>query len=99
MLVSLSVYIYYYAVIGAQVFQNPLEIRKAMENKERIAIVGVGCRFPGADDIEEFWRVLSKGENHVNEIPPERWNLEAVYSEDADALGKTYVRRAGLVKK
>ena len=70
-----------------------------MEDSGRIAIVGVGCRFPGADNLAEFWRVLSKGENHVNEIPPERWNLEAFYSEDVNAVGKTYVRRAGLLKK
>ena len=69
------------------------------DESERIAIVGIGCRFPGADNIQEFWRVLSKGENHVNEIPPERWNLEAYYDEDPDAPGKLYTRRAGLVKK
>ncbi|XP_041362793.1 putative inactive phenolphthiocerol synthesis polyketide synthase type I Pks15 [Gigantopelta aegis] len=68
------------------------------ENSGGIAIVGIGCRFPGADNIEEFWRVLSKGENHVNEIPLERWDMEAFYDEDADAPGKTYVRRAGLLK-
>ncbi|XP_041378947.1 phthioceranic/hydroxyphthioceranic acid synthase-like [Gigantopelta aegis] len=68
------------------------------ENSDGIAIVGIGCRFPGADNIEEFWRVLSKGENHVKEIPLERWNLEAYYDDDPDAPGKMYVRRAGLVK-
>ncbi|XP_041378948.1 phenolphthiocerol/phthiocerol polyketide synthase subunit C-like [Gigantopelta aegis] len=68
------------------------------ENSKGIAIVGVGCRFPGADNIEEFWRVLSKGENHVNEIPHKRWNLEAYYDEDANAPGKMYARRAGLLE-
>ena len=55
-----------------------------------IAIVGVGCRFPGADDLDQFWRVLVNGENHVNEIPVERWNHEALYSEDPDEPGKIY---------
>ncbi|XP_041364321.1 uncharacterized protein LOC121379738 [Gigantopelta aegis] len=68
------------------------------ENSGGIAVVGVGCRFPGADNIEEFWRVLSNGENHVNEIPRKRWNLEAFYDDDADAPGKMYTRRAGLVE-
>ncbi|XP_041353512.1 fusarin C synthetase-like [Gigantopelta aegis] len=69
------------------------------ETSAGIAIVGIGCRFPGADNIDEFWRVLSRGENHVNEIPLERWNLEAFYDKDADAPGKMYVRKAGLLDK
>ena len=62
-----------------------------------IAIVGVGCRFPGADDIDQFWRVLVNGENHVKEIPLERWNHEAFYSPDPNEKGKIYTKRAGLL--
>ncbi|OWF54748.1 Polyketide synthase PksN [Mizuhopecten yessoensis] len=63
-----------------------------------IVIVGVGGKFPGADNIDEFWQVLRDGENHVIEIPSDRWNLEAFYHEDPDEPGKTYVRKAGLLK-
>ena len=68
-------------------------------NDEEIAIVGVGGRFPGADNIEEFWELLSKGENHVLEIPKERWNVDAFYDKDASKPGKSYVRRAGMLKE
>ena len=64
-----------------------------------IAIVGIGCRFPGADNLEEFWQILSNGENHVIEIPHNRWNLDAYYDADADKPGKMYARRAGLIEK
>ncbi|XP_033756251.1 reducing polyketide synthase PKS1-like [Pecten maximus] len=70
-----------------------------MEEVEEIAIVGIGCRFPGANNIKEFWDVLVNGENHVKEIPGDRWNLDAIYDPDPDAYGKTYVRRAGLLSK
>ncbi|OWF40720.1 Polyketide synthase PksL [Mizuhopecten yessoensis] len=70
-----------------------------MDDDDSIVIVGVGCKFPGADNLDEFWRVLSEGENHVIEIPPERWNLDAFYHEDANEPGKTYVRHAGLIKR
>ncbi|XP_033756249.1 polyketide synthase 19-like [Pecten maximus] len=70
-----------------------------MEEVEEIAIVGIGCRFPGANNIKEFWKVLVNGENHVDEIPGDRWNLDAIYDPDPDAYGKTYVRRAGLLSK
>ncbi|KAJ8318412.1 hypothetical protein KUTeg_003503 [Tegillarca granosa] len=64
---------------------------------EPIAIVGVGCQFPGANNLDEFWRLLVNGENHVNEIPKERWNLDYYYDPNPDTPNKTYVRRAGLI--
>lgn len=66
---------------------------------EDIAIVGIGCRFPGADNIDEFWRVLLNGENHVKDIPPDRWDNDKFYSDDPDEPGKTYVRKAGLLSE
>jgi phthiocerol/phenolphthiocerol synthesis type-I polyketide synthase C len=41
---------------------------------EPIAIIGIGCRFPGADDPAAFWRLLTEGRDAVGDIPPERWN-------------------------
>ncbi|XP_033746877.1 uncharacterized protein LOC117332102 [Pecten maximus] len=70
-----------------------------MEEVEEIAIVGIGCRFPGANNIREFWNVLVNGENHVKDIPKDRWNVDAIYDPDPDAYGKTDVRRAGLLSK
>ena len=67
-----------------------------METDE-IAIVGAGCRFPGADNLEEYWRVLVNAENHVKEITLERWNHQAFYDADKNAKGKYYVTRAGLL--
>ncbi|KAJ8322392.1 hypothetical protein KUTeg_000863 [Tegillarca granosa] len=65
---------------------------------DTIVIVGIGCRFPGAENKDEFWNVLLNGENHVIEVPPERWKLDPHYDPDPDAPGKTYVRRAGFIK-
>ncbi|XP_033753057.1 putative uncharacterized protein encoded by LINC00614 [Pecten maximus] len=70
-----------------------------MDDDNAIVIVGVGCKFPGADDLDEFWRVLSEGENHVIEIPRERWNNDAFYHKDPSEPGKTYVTRAGFIKR
>ena len=35
-----------------------------------IAIVGMACRFPGAEDLDSFWRLLIEGKNAVTEIVP-----------------------------
>ncbi|XP_062610165.1 putative inactive phenolphthiocerol synthesis polyketide synthase type I Pks15 [Saccostrea cucullata] len=68
-----------------------------MDTEDAIAIVGVGCKFPGAEDADEFWNVLKNGEDHVKDIPKERFNVEAFYDSDPDVPGKTYIRKAGLV--
>ncbi|WAR08976.1 PPSD-like protein [Mya arenaria] len=62
-----------------------------------VAIVGIGCRFPGADNVDEFWKVLKNGENHVIDVPLTRWDHSKFYDPDPDAPGKTYVRQAGFV--
>ncbi|KAK0063022.1 phthiocerol synthesis polyketide synthase type I PpsC, partial [Biomphalaria pfeifferi] len=66
--------------------------------KEQIAIVGISCKVPGADNVEQYWKLLENGENHVIDIPKERWNNDAFYDPDPHAIGKSYVRRAGLLK-
>ncbi|XP_061184340.1 uncharacterized protein LOC133192336 [Saccostrea echinata] len=69
-----------------------------MEEEATIAVVGIGCMFPGAENIDEFWKILCNGEDHVQDIPPERFNVDAFYDPDPDNPRKTYVRKAGLVK-
>ena len=42
-----------------------------------VAIVGIGCRFPGGvRDVEGFWRLLSEGSDAIGEIPPSRIDLD-----------------------
>jgi acyl transferase domain-containing protein/D-arabinose 1-dehydrogenase-like Zn-dependent alcohol dehydrogenase/acyl carrier protein len=60
---------------------------------EPIAIVGVGCRFPGgASCPDTFWRVLSDGVDAVREVPADRWNIDEYYDPDPDAPGKMSTR-------
>ncbi|MGF1524384.1 MAG: type I polyketide synthase, partial [Leptolyngbyaceae cyanobacterium] len=61
--------------------------------REPIAIVGMGCRFPGgANNPEAYWQVLRNGVNAVTEVPPDRWNVDAFYDADPAAPGKMYTR-------
>ncbi|NEO71582.1 type I polyketide synthase [Moorena sp. SIO3H5] len=69
-----------------------------LAKSEPIAIIGIGCRFPGnANTPESFWELLANGEDGVREIPPERWNPDYFYHPDPDTPGKMYIRHASLV--
>ncbi|MFB1483788.1 SDR family NAD(P)-dependent oxidoreductase [Corallococcus sp. RDP092CA] len=65
---------------------------------EPIAIIGMGCRFPGgADTPERFWRLLHEGVDAVGEIPPDRWDVDAYYDPNPEAPGKIYTRQGAFV--
>lgn len=51
-----------------------------------IAIVGMECIFPGAKNIDEYWRNIVLGTDSVTEVPEERWN-KAIYYNPASAEG------------
>ena len=65
---------------------------------EPIAIIGIGCRFPGdANSPEQFWRLLSDGVDAVGEIPAGRWKHENYFDEDYTVPGKTNTRWGGFL--
>lgn len=78
------------------------KLRTKVESLERarsesIAIVGMGCRFPGgANTPEAFFRLLDNGVDAVSEVPPERWLLER---ESADSEGEQRSLRWGAFLK
>ncbi|HWE52473.1 MAG TPA: polyketide synthase, partial [Bryobacteraceae bacterium] len=68
------------------------------DKREPIAIVGMGCRFPGgADSPEEFWRVLRDGVDAISEVPSDRWDLESIYDPEPGKPGKTCTRHGGFL--
>ena len=80
------------------------EARAKLEAMERsrsepIAIIGMGCRFPGAENPEAFWQLLRNGVDAVKEIPPTRWDVQAYYDPDPEAPGKMYTRSAAMIEQ
>lgn len=58
-----------------------------------IALVGIGCRFPGgANTPEQFWQLLTNGVDTARPIPADRWPIEAYYDPAPNTPGKMYVR-------
>ncbi|MET0507014.1 MAG: type I polyketide synthase, partial [Burkholderiaceae bacterium] len=65
---------------------------------EPIAIIGVGCRFPGgADDPARFWSMLEQGVDGVCEVPADRWSIDAWFDPDPDRPGRMSARAGGFL--
>ncbi|AXK36795.1 SDR family NAD(P)-dependent oxidoreductase [Streptomyces armeniacus] len=66
---------------------------------EPIAIVAMGCRFPG--DVrtpEDLWRVVRDGVDAVSDFPVNReWDLNALYDPDPERSGTSYVSKGGFL--
>lgn len=63
-----------------------------------VAIIGIGCRFPGGiGDADSFWNfVLHKGDA-VADIPKDRWDADKYYDPDPDTPGRMYTRRGSFL--
>ncbi|KAL8165031.1 UNVERIFIED_CONTAM: hypothetical protein K2H54_025332 [Gekko kuhli] len=70
-----------------------------MDTNNEIAIVGIGCNFPGGEGIDNFWRVLEEGKNCATDIPPERFDINDWYDPDDSKSGKTSTRRAAFTEE
>src|SRR4051794_6539205 len=76
------------------------ELDAAQANRsEPIAIVGMGCRVPGADGPDAFWQLLSEGRDAIGEVPRSRWNVDALYDPTPGTPGKVYSRHGGFIDK
>nr|AUO14849.1 Malonyl CoA-acyl carrier protein transacylase [Amycolatopsis sp.] len=66
---------------------------------EPIAIVGIGCRFPGGvRSPEDLWRLVAAGGDGITPFPGDRgWDLEEIYDPEPGVTGKSYAREGGFL--
>ena len=86
------------ALVELEALQTQLAAAEAAKT-EPIAVVGMGCRFPGgADNPEAFWALLRAGKSGITEVPRDRWNIDAFYDSNPDAPGKIASRYGGFIE-
>jgi thioester reductase-like protein len=66
---------------------------------EPIAIIGIGCRFPGAKDPESFWQLLHNGVDAISEVPKERWDIDKYYNPEPGTPGQMNTRWGGFLNQ
>src|SRR5207249_4785891 len=86
------------ALIEIDRLQSQLDAERSART-EPVAVIGLGCRFPGAENPDEFWRLLQGGVDAVSEVPADRWAVDAFYDPDPDAPGKMSTRWGGFLKE
>jgi amino acid adenylation domain-containing protein/non-ribosomal peptide synthase protein (TIGR01720 family) len=66
---------------------------------EPIAIVGIGCRFPGGvRGPESYWDLLAAGRDAICRVPASRWDVDSFYDPDPAKPGAMYTREGGFVE-
>lgn len=66
---------------------------------EQIAIIGMGCRFPGAPDLQTFWKMMCNGVDAITEVPADRFDITTVYDPHPGIPGKIMSRWGGFLEQ
>lgn len=65
---------------------------------DKIAVIGMAGRYPGASNLDEYWELLKEGKDSIREIPVERFDYTPFFSEFPPKKGKLYCKWLGALK-
>ncbi|MGN7781655.1 type I polyketide synthase [Mycolicibacterium sp. 22603] len=77
-----------------------MSVTELPTHREPLAIVGIGCRFPGgADTATSFWRLLRDEVDATGDVPATRWNAQRYHDPNPAKMGKVVTRRGGFLSE
>jgi acyl transferase domain-containing protein/acyl-CoA synthetase (AMP-forming)/AMP-acid ligase II/acyl carrier protein len=78
---------------------KPIDGPSRARSEEPIAIVGIGCRYPGGvESAEDLWELVAACSDAISEFPDDRgWDLERLFDSDPERFGTSYVRHGGFI--
>ena len=92
---------------GASALMPALPTGRRPAHEEPLAIVGIGCRFPGTSppagggsvrSMQQLWELVAGGGDAIAGFPTDRgWDLERLYDPDGAQPGSSYVREGGFL--
>jgi polyketide synthase PksJ len=68
------------------------------QGAEDIAIIGISCKFPMAEDLDSFWRNLLEGRDCITEVPPDYWDWKSIYGDPLTEPNKTNRKWGGFMQ-
>ncbi|WP_426992374.1 type I polyketide synthase [Methylomonas sp. CM2] len=74
------------------------KLKTAQQSREAIAVVGMGCRFPGAEGLAAYLDLLRHGMDAIGPMPAWRWRVDDYFNADPERPGKMYVREGGFIQ-
>ncbi|MFD7631802.1 type I polyketide synthase, partial [Streptomyces sp. NPDC059851] len=86
-------------LLGAAPAAAPSRAVAAVRDDEPIAIVGLGCRYPGGvQSPEDLWRLVLDGRDVISGFPDDRgWDIAGLFADDPDQEGTSYAREGGFL--
>jgi acyl transferase domain-containing protein len=86
-------------LVAVQDMQSRLEAIERSQS-EPIAVVGIGCRFPGdVGGPNDFWELLCSGRDAMVDVPRGRWDADSFYDPDLSISGAMNTRRGGFLRR
>jgi acyl transferase domain-containing protein len=65
--------------------------------RDPIAIIGMGCRLPGADSVDRFWTLLRDGVDAIGELPLDRFDIDTLFDPRPGTPGAVVTRAGGFL--
>uniref|UniRef100_A0A3P9HEF1 Uncharacterized protein n=1 Tax=Oryzias latipes TaxID=8090 RepID=A0A3P9HEF1_ORYLA len=85
------------SLISSEPGRDTTSVPRIEVEQDSIAVVGMGCNFPGGEGMENFWKVLAEGRNCSATVPKDRFDLAGWYDPDGTKVGKSCTEKAALV--